>query len=290
MSLRRANVITHRGLEPSQRDFFPESSYEAFDDQLARGFGIEFDPNFVQDGIVVSHDATLNRITSGKDTREFKNLRAKEITEIKFGNAKQGRTPTFDELMDLIRKSTSTINALHLKGKFQDEHHLDLLIDALKKNNDVLSKLLIFDAKPEAARYLKSKIPSLTIAPSVSHTYDIKRYNNAVLGTLISISDAIKYRNEGLYVWVWLDEWDFNDENDKKKTLLNQETFTILKDAGYKISLVTPELHGTSPGLLGGESHPDSETKEKLFKRIREIISLNPDAICTDYPEELLKL
>lgn len=290
MSLTRSQVFTHRGLEPSRENFYPESSYESFENQLSRGFGIEFDPNFVKDGIVISHDTTLKRITSGKDLREFKDLEVQEVTKIRYGATKQGRTPTFDELMDLIRMSKSTLNALHLKGKFQRTEYLDLLIDALKKNSDTLSRLLIFDAKPETARYLKNSISNLIIAPSVSHPYDIIRFNTAVLGTLITVEDAIKYKTEGLYDWVWLDEWDLSDENDKEKTLLNEEIFRKIKQAGLKISLVTPELHGTSPGLLGGEAHPDAENMEKLFRRIKEIVALEPDAVCTDYPEEVLAL
>ena len=50
---------------------------------------------------------------------------------------------------------------------------------------------------------------------------------------------------------------------------------------------MTPELHGTSPGLLGGESHKHAANTEVLFERMREILSLEPDAICTDYPEEV---
>jgi hypothetical protein len=65
--------------------------------------------------------------------------------------------------------------------------------------------------------------------------------------------------------------------------------FKILKDEGLKVALVTPELHGTSPGLLGGEAHPDAD-KNCLFDRIQEIIDLQPDALCTDYPEEVGKL
>ena len=290
MHLTRQQVFTHRGLEPSKKNFFPESSHEAFEDQLLRGFGIEFDPNFVKDGIVVSHDADLKRITNGKDQRDFKVLTTTEITTIKYGYKNQGRTPTFDELINLIRKSQSTINALHLKGKFQDEHYLEILIEALQKNNDVLSKILIFDAKPDVSRYLKKKIPTLIIAPSVSHPYDIKRYNKAVLGTLISVDDAIKYKREGIYDWVWLDEWDLTGENGTDKSLLNKDVFNTLRKAGLKISLVTPELHGTSPGLLGGEAHQDAENIDRLFSRIKQIISLEPDAICTDYPEEVLRL
>jgi hypothetical protein len=283
-------ILTHRGLEPSKSDFFPESSFEAFQDQLSRGFGIEFDPNFSKDGIIISHDNTLRRITNENDSRPFSTLTISEIKMIRYGNQKKGRIPTFNEIMDLIRNSDSTINALHLKGRFQSRKFLDILIDALNENIDNVDKILVFDATPDAARYLKKALHSLLIAPSVSHPYDIKRYTNFTHGTLLSLQEAIRYRNEKLYDWVWLDEWDLQDENNGHKSLINSSVFTKLKNAGYKIALVTPELHGTSPGLLANEAHPDAKNTTSLFKRISEIIALSPDALCTDYPEEVLKL
>ena len=286
--LRQDQILTHRGLEPSKPNFYPESSFEAFQDQLHQGFGLEFDPNFVKDGIVINHDATLKRITNGTDTRDFHNVSVTEATNIQYRTTTKGRMPTFDELMELIAKSPSKINALHLKGKFQTQAYLDRLVDALDKYEHVWGKILIFDAKPETAKYLQTKGIKTHYAPSVAHAFDIKRYNGAVLGTLISVEDALKYKQEGLYDWVWLDEWDRTDENGKDKTLYNKETFDILKHAGYKIALVTPELHGTSPGLLGGEAHPDAKDKDILFTRIQEIIALEPDAVCTDYPEEIV--
>lgn len=284
--LQRNQVFTHRGLEPSKPDFFPESSIEAFQDQLSRGFGLEFDPNFVKDSIVVNHDTSFKRMTNGIDTRDFHNVTVAEAIRIQYGKTKKGRIPTFDELMNLIVNSESKMNALHLKGKFQTPEYLDRLADALKKYQNIWERILIFDAKPEAAEYLRKRGVQTHYAPSVAHPYDIKRYNSAVLGTLISIEDAVRYKQQGLYDWVWLDEWDRTDENGKDKTLYNKRVFKILKNAGYKIALVTPELHGTSPGLLGGEAHPDAKDKNILFARIQEIISLQPDAICTDYPEE----
>ena len=74
------------------------------------------------------------------------------------------------------------------------------------------------------------------------------------------------------------------------KTSKIDTIYQSLKKAGYKIGLVTPEMHTTSPGLYGGESHPDAKDKETLFKRIKEIINLNPDAICTDNPEEVREI
>jgi len=281
-------ILTHRGLEPSNTDFYPESSYEAFESQLARGFGIEFDVNFAKDGIIIFHDANLNRITNGEDRRLFSELNIEELKKSRFG-IKNGRFATFDDILELIRKSKSEINALHLKGKYQNQKELDILIKKLNENKDVLNKILIFDVKPKTAEYFKSKIKGLNLAPSVSHNYDILRYNSCVSNTLISIEDAVKYRKQNLYDWVWLDEWDTNDKSGEKK-FYTEENFKKLRKEGYKIALVTPELHGTSPGLYGGESHKDAKTQEALFRRIKEIIKLNPDAICTDYPEEVGKL
>lgn len=291
LKLRRDQVFTHRGLEPANKNFYPESSFEAFQDQLSRGFGIEFDPNFTRDGIIVWHDATLERLSEGKDKRSFREVTAGELSQIRYWNkdrTKQGKIPTLDGVMDLIRKSSSKINALHLKGKFQNEEDMTLLMEHLQRNEDVLPRLLIFDVRIETAQVLLTRLPQIQLTPSVAHTYDVKRYNGVVDGTLIETAEAERLLTEGMFgkhPWVWLDEWDLADEDGTKK-LYTAEVFKKMRDAGAKISLVTPELHGTSPGLYGGESHPDAKNLLTLFKRIEEIISLGPDAICTDYPEE----
>ena len=259
-------ILTHRGLEPSKQNFYPESSYEAFQDHLERGFGIEFDPNFTEDGIVVWHDHTFERAA--------------------------GNIPTLQQVLDLIRKGSSKINALHFKGKYQNSKNIRDLIKILRENKDVLAKILIFDVKPDTAKILLKEFPDLKLAPSVAHSYDIKRYNSTISYTLIETNKALELVKNGSYgenPWVWLDEWDLENKVGTKK-LYTKEIFEKFRKIGAKIALVTPELHGTSPGLMGGESHPDSKDLPTLFKRLKEILELNPDAICTDYPEEALKL
>lgn len=269
-------VFTHRGLEPTNPNFFSEGSFEAFQDHLNRGFGIEFDPNFLADGnIIISHDKSLSQLTLA------------EVQKIKLEN---GQIPTFEELAQLIITSNSKINAFHLKGLFQEEKYLDILISHLERFPKLSDKILIFDVKPETARYLKTHLPNVILAPSVAHPYDIQRYNSLVSGTLMTVEDALRYKEEGLYDWVWLDEWGRTDEGGKTKKLYTKEVFDKLKTFGYKIALVTPELHATSPGLLGGEFHQDAKDSQTFFARIKEIISLNPDAICTDYPKEVVNL
>ena len=280
------NIITHRGLEPSAKNFPNESSFEAFKNHLNREFGIEFDVNFTRDNqIVIFHDVGLTRITGGKDKRLFADMPAKEIEAIRLEN--NDRLCFLDELLDAIGGSKVSISALHLKGGFQEPEFLDILLDYLQNAGKILSRIVIFDVKVETAKYLKAKLPELNLAPSVAHPYDIKRYNQAVKGTLLSVEETIAHKD--LFSWVWLDEWDLADENGRTKKFYTAETFDIFRKNGMKIALVTPELHGTSPGLLGGEAHPDA-AKERLFNRIQEIINLKPDALCADYPEEVKKL
>ncbi|KXK07451.1 MAG: hypothetical protein UZ21_OP11001001075 [Microgenomates bacterium OLB22] len=282
--LEHSRILTHRGLENGRENWFSESTYEAFQDQLSRSFGLEFDPNFIRDGrIVISHDGNLARVTGGVDIRPLAEVSPDEMPLL----LENGRLCFFEELMDLIRRSPSKINAMHLKGGFQEPAYLQILIENIQQHaSDMLDRFLIFDVKPETARLLLTTLPTLHLAPSVAHPYDIQRYNDVVKGTLISVDEALEYRDQGLYDWVWLDEWDLTDTDGGNKSLYTKEVFDRLRSVGYKIALVTPELHGTSPGLLGGEAHPDATPQERLFGRIREIIALEPDAICTDWPEQ----
>jgi hypothetical protein len=135
----------------------------------------------------------------------------------------------------------------------------------------------------ETARYLKERNSRLRIAPSVAHQYDSKRFNDVVGGTLLTVNDVLS--NRELFSGVWLDEWDLQDENGGVKKLYTQELISLFQSHGLWVGLVTPELHGTSPGLLGAEEHQSAKTFETLSIRFKEIISCAPDAMCTDYPD-----
>ena len=191
-------------------------------------------------------------------------------------------------MVKIIRNNKTEVNALHLKGGFQEKKYLDILLKSLKQNKNVLRKIIIFDVKTDTAKYLKSNLPQIILAPSVAHPYDIERYNVAVKRTLMPIEETIQNRH--LFDWVWLDEWDLTGGNNSTKILYNEDNFNTLRKYGFKIALVTPELHATSPNLLGGESHQSAKDVETLKKRINEIIKLKPDAICTDYPDMVKKL
>lgn len=279
-------IITHRGLDPDKNNYFKESSFEAFKDQLNRGYGIEFDIQLTKDNkFIISHDKDLSRITNNKDTRNIIDLTLKELLEI---NIENSHFISLNHLLDLIKNISrpNILSALHLKSSLQNKETLDLLIKELKEKD--LSKIIIFDVLKDTAIYLKEKLKNIKLAPSVAHIYDIERYNNAVGNTLWNIEDVIK--NKNLFYAVWLDEWDTLDKNNFKKKLYNQEIFNVCKENNLKIFLISPELHSHSPGLYANESHKDAENKEKLVERIREIILLKPNAICTDYPDILKSL
>jgi glycerophosphoryl diester phosphodiesterase len=275
----KLSIITHRGLDPDITDFPAESTFAAFKAHLKRGYGIEFDFHFTSDGVpIVIHDDTLERFSNGRDKRILKNTKAAEIRTLHQG----GRIATLTEIVSLIASHPrTTTSALHYKGNMQNEENSNLLLDTLAGLDS--SRFIIFDLKPDTARYLKTKRPDLHLAASVAHPYDVKRHGSTVHDTLLSLGDLVLYRD--LYDWVWLDEWDLNDADGKTKKLYTKEVFDQLREIGMKIALVTPELHATSPRLIGGETHKDASDMNTLTKRIKEILDLSPDAICTDHPD-----
>lgn len=274
-------VITHRGLDPSKGTYFKESSLEAFVNQLERGYGLEFDLRVTSDGqIVIIHDATLKRVTQGNDEREIRSITAAEICAMDFDGS---HITTFDHLLDLLetKQAPGAVSAIHLKIGSQGKADLDLIAKYLDGRDT--SKFFIFDTTIETAKYLKSKNNNLRIAPSVALPYDIERYNGVVGGTLLSVEEVLA--NRDLFSGVWLDEWDLSDSGGATKKLYTKELISMFQTNGLWVGLVTPELHGTSPGLLGGEAHPDAKSFEQLSERLKEIVACEPDAMCTDYPD-----
>lgn len=281
------HIIAHRGLDRAKKNYPFESSKEAFLDQLSRGYGLEFDLQITADDeIIVFHDSDLKRISCESNGRLIKNVTKKELLELDLNGC---HLMTFYEILSAIQEKSapSSLSAIHLKSKFQTEkRNLYTLLRELERIDS--EKFIIFDITIETAQFLKNKNSSLHLAPSVSHPYDIKRYNRVVGGTLLTIQEALSRKD--LFDWVWLDEWDLLDENKKKKKLYTKEVFDTFQKLGIKVALVTPELHTTSPGLLGGEAHPDAQNQKILIARFAEILSLKPDALCTDYPDEIASI
>jgi hypothetical protein len=190
-------------------------------------------------------------------------------------------------LFDLIQAggSPESLSALHLKSANQTPEYLEILIEAL----DVLSpkKFIVFDATIDSARFIAERNPVIKLAASVSHPYDVERFNKNAGGTLITMDQLIE--NQNIFSWAWLDEWDRRDRDGGTKSLLNDEIFKRLRDHGIGIALVTPELHATSPsqptGVKAEDYHEDGRDRDRLDRRLAEIVALEPDAMCTDHPD-----
>lgn len=100
-------VAAHRG---GARRGFPENCIETFENTLRHTFAImEIDPRYTRDGaIVVHHDATLERTTTGKGRvaemtlRQLKDLRVKDCE----GLVTEFQIPTLDDVLRWARGRT----------------------------------------------------------------------------------------------------------------------------------------------------------------------------------------
>ncbi len=100
-------VAAHRG-GPGRG--FPENCIATFENTLRHTFAIlEIDPRYTRDGaIVVHHDPTLDRTTTGKGAvvdrtlRELKELRLKDIR----GSLTEFQIPTLDDVLEWARGKT----------------------------------------------------------------------------------------------------------------------------------------------------------------------------------------
>jgi glycerophosphoryl diester phosphodiesterase len=281
----KTKVITHRGLNPDTKGFPPESSAEAFASFLKQGYGLEFDVRFTVDKKMIAiHDASLKRLTKGKDERQIADISGRQILAMDFNG---NHLISIPQLLVLIHTlgAPDSLSALHLKSANQKPELLDILIPELRVLDP--KKFIIFDPTIEMARYIHAKNPDLQLAASVSHPYDIERFNKSAGGTLITMEQLLD--NKDVFTWAWLDEWDRRDVGGKTKSLLNSETFGKLRDHNIGIALVTPELHSTSPsqptGVRPEDLHEDASTRERLDTILEHIVSLKPDGMCTDHPD-----
>lgn len=81
----------------------------------------------------------------------------------------------------------------------------------------------------------------------------------------------------------WLDEWDRVDVDNGEKIFVDHESVELFRSAGFKVAVVSPELHASSPALLGGEAHKDGVDDKRRVERWAQLGQLHVDALCTDH-------
>lgn len=124
---------------------FPENCIPTFERTLAHTYAIfEIDPRYTKDGaVVVHHDPTLDRTTTGKGKltdstlAEIQQLRLKDLG----GKVTDLRVPTLDEVIDWARgkailildqKDVSALDRARIVARHRAEHFVLLIVGSYK--------------------------------------------------------------------------------------------------------------------------------------------------------------
>lgn len=167
---------------------WPENCVPTFERTLQRGFAmLEIDPRYTKDGaIVVFHDATLERTSTGKGKvadftlAELKQLRLKD-TE---GNVTEFQMPTLDEALEWARGKTVLVLdqkdvPVAVRVKKIEEHkaegHAMLIVNTFKDaqachaaNPNVMMEVMI-PTRAKAAEFDTLGIPWRNVVAFVGH-------------------------------------------------------------------------------------------------------------------------
>lgn len=265
-------VLSHRGLDLERVDHLPENSLASFRWAMTRGLGVELDLQLTGDSeLIVTHDMTSERWSKGKIVRPWRDLVRADYRQFE---SECGTLCSAREALELVNEFPSVTLALHVKGQNQNDLFVRTLAKALTPFHQAYSRLLVFDLKVAPAGLLRKACPGIGLAPSVAHVFDVQRFQSIAQGTLFSPVEILG--QEGPYNWVWLDEWDRRAVDGKTKALYEETAATFLSH-GFKVAVISPELHR-------GEKHQDAENLQTLEKRWLEILKLEVNAVCTDYP------
>jgi glycerophosphoryl diester phosphodiesterase len=226
-----------------------ENSLESYEEALKKGFSIEVDvQKSIYNELVVSHDTSLKRLR-GID---------KNITEMSFDELSELGIPSFESVLDCFKNysNENQLIAIHLKDELQG-NIIELVLKAIKKK-EIEERVFLFDLTTNGLKHAKQINPRVKIGLSLGE----RRYT----GTIYLWGD-IKDNLEMDVIW-W-DEWNSG--------LYNQENFDKIEKPVYVIS---PELHKS-------HNHPKSSNLEDIKSVWKDLIELDVDGICTDYPLEL---
>lgn len=179
-------VGAHRG---GSRPGFPENCIAAFENTLEHTFAImEIDPRYTKDGaIVVHHDPTLERTTTGKGRvvdltlPELKELRLKDIE----GTVTEFQIPTLDEVLEWARGKTVLVldqKDLPVEARVRkiEEHRAEaytmLIVYSFKEaqkchdlNKNIMMELMIPN-RQKFDEFDRTGVPWSNIIAFVGHT------------------------------------------------------------------------------------------------------------------------
>jgi glycerophosphoryl diester phosphodiesterase len=272
-------ILSHRGIDLERETVCPENSLAAFRWCAEKGLGLELDLQLTADHVlIVAHDATLERWSEGTVKRAWATFKDSDLLRLEAAFSPLAR---FTQVLTLAHDFPNLHLAIHVKGTNQTSQFMLKLVEVLKEHASLFPRILLFDLKRETVLGLKQALPGIGLAASVADDYDIVRFQNMTNGTLLTVTEFLAKKT--LYTWAWLDEWDRVSLTEPAKALYTSELVDRLHKNGVKVAMISPELHKI-------EGHQDAESLKTLNRRWREMLSLKPEAICTDYPARLSAL
>jgi len=167
---------------------FPENCIPTFEHTLANTFAmLEIDPRYTKDGqIVVHHDPTLERTTTGKGKvtdftlAELKQLKLKDLK----GSVTEYQIPTLDELLEWARgkailvldqKDVPALTRLKKIEEHKAESYAMLIVGNFKDvkacydaNPNVMMEVFVGDLA-KVAEFDKLGVPWRNVVPFVGH-------------------------------------------------------------------------------------------------------------------------
>jgi glycerophosphoryl diester phosphodiesterase len=178
-------LSAHRG---GPKKGFPENCIETFEHTLKHTFAtLEVDPRYTKDGaIVLHHDATLERTTTGKG--KVSDLTLAELKQLKLkdteGNSTAFAMPTLDEALEWARGRTILVLdqkdvPVAARVKKIEEHHAEafamLIVGSFKdvqechKMNPNIMMEVMIPNREKAAEFETLGIPWRNVVAFVGH-------------------------------------------------------------------------------------------------------------------------
>jgi glycerophosphoryl diester phosphodiesterase len=241
-------IFSHRGLGFGEK----ENSIDSYKKALVQGFSIEIDvQKSCDDKLVICHDTSLIRVRGVDEI----------IPDIDFEELKRLNIPSFKEVLYCFREygKVGQKIAVHIKDELQGDI-VELVIRTIKEKN-LVKECFIFDLSRNGAKHAKQLCSDLQIGLSVGE----KKYT----GTIYLWDEVKEDINMDI---VWWDEWNSG--------LYSERNALLIKESGRKNYVISPELHAV-------HNHPNGGGMDTIKKVWEELIEMDVDGICTDYPKEL---
>jgi glycerophosphoryl diester phosphodiesterase len=253
-------IFAHRGLKSKR----PENTLSAFEMAFDNGFGIEFDVRMTKDKhLVVIHDRDPWRVTGIHG--DVSEMTLNELKKMNFGTSVSEsflntKIATIEEVFELISQKMpdGQKSAIHLKYDEQNKDTFKMVFDLIEKFS-LHEKVFIFDLTLENAKKINHKIKIGISIGENNYSPTIFQWDQ--------VSNKVAD-----FDYVWLDEWKIDE------SVYNKKLVDLIHEAGKKIYVISPELHGE-------HGHPRAKSG---FENIwTNLIEWGVDGICTAHPGKL---